>query len=379
MAETAEARDWLGGEVGEPPKGLTDKLRKILLRGFQEGKWTLDEVPGEDEVDTKDLEELWKAILVDSAALDGSVKLGAADEVRFRQWLRGHLDLKDGSEDGGASNVAVSEKERQDLDAQGMSDPRIMRHVDLGMLLGRVGSKEGIRNGRYRGIPNQMDDAKLAFKQRHSTIRDVLAECKRTKSTARMERFITTLAADMVESGDPEIEKQAARVLQWWQAICRNLMGRWQAILAYIEEYLDFYRGRGLPVIYDAVIGQRAMFSEELEPQALSTLGMKTGGSSTASGSSSGQSSIAPSDSVSQLGGSRPNREVLDVVEAQALQMKELMDSLRGVRDTVGDLSRRMSSIQGDDSQMKCLKCGEKGHRAANCPTKRKNQEKTEE
>ena len=342
MTEAAEARDWLGGELGEPPKGLSEKLKKMLFKGFQEGSWSLDDLPGDEAVDVKEQEELWSAILTDSAQYDNTVKLGAADKVRFMQWFRGNFDLKEEALDVDGTSSSISDKEQKDLDAQGMSEPRVMRHLDLGMLLGRVGSKEGIKNGRYRGIPNQMDDAKLAFKQRHSTIRDVLSECRSTHSLARLERFVTTLASDMVESGDPEIERQAARVLQWYQAIVRNLMGRGPAIISYVEEYLDFYRGRGLPVIYDAVIGQRAMFGDGVPGTMFAQNDSSKSVASTVSGSMSSLSSLGPSDSVSQAGN---GRAVTDLVEAQGMQMKELMEALKSVRDTVGDLNRRVAHL----------------------------------
>ena len=121
--------------------------------------------------------------------------------------------------------------------------------------------------------------------------------------------------------------------------------------------------------VYDAVIGQRAMFGDGVPGTMFAKNDSSKSVASTVSGSMSSLSSLGPSDSVSQAGN---GRAVTDLVEAQGMQMKELMEALKSVRDTVGDLNRRVSSYQGDDTKMRCLKCGEMGHRAKDCPTKKK-------
>ena len=90
MATLAAAKEWLGGEHGEPARALPEALQEVLEKGFKEGIWTMDDTPGEDE-DVAEQWELWIAVFEDSAKEKG-VTLGKSDFVRFKRWFYAHFE-----------------------------------------------------------------------------------------------------------------------------------------------------------------------------------------------------------------------------------------------------------------------------------------------
>ena len=86
-ADEARAREWLGGE--HDGQTLPDAIQKMLLVGFREDVWTMEDVPSlDEEMSTARRDKnkaLWKCALSDSAALAKMEKL-ATHWIRFEMW-----------------------------------------------------------------------------------------------------------------------------------------------------------------------------------------------------------------------------------------------------------------------------------------------------
>ena len=363
VVDESAAVAWLGGERGSPKRGLPPKLQELLLAGFKSGHWTEDEMYDGTSGDAKQAREVWMAIAADVAA-EQKKPLLSANLVRLGQWLDAlFIHAKD------ETSYVPSAAEKKDLDAQDMGEGIELRRLELGMHVGRAPNTAGTDGGVYRGVPNSMAESKLAFKQNHETLDKVVARCRQEGALTLLDRFLTNLASDLSASDVPSDKIQSARVLMWWSEAKRNLSGATAAILTYVDEYRATYRGRGLPVEYDTTIGQRAMNIGMAVPFGSGGFEARTtgGGSSTTSGS---QLSF-PSQSASELAQSA----------AAAEQMKEVTSALRSMQSSISSLSSKVERMEGwkSDAHITCSKCSQVGHRAKNCPDKRKNKKAKEE
>ena len=236
---------------------LSKPLQEILLAGFDAGHWTDADIPSK-EASYKVASKLWPSILKDSAK-EASKDISESNAVRFLSWIEANFtDM----EDEATSKHIPSKRMQDDMDAQGITGARCLLHLELAHFLGRASPDSAIRGGSYGGVANEMDGAKLAIKQRRPTIENALQMSRDRASLRPLDTFYGQLSMDLSKSEDAEIKALASRVLQFWQAAQRNLMSRVGPVIQYIEDYRADYRGRGLPVIYDPEIGNRAMWAE---------------------------------------------------------------------------------------------------------------------
>ena len=377
--DESHAAAWLAAGHGEPAKLLNAKTQGILLDGFKAGDWTKDDVM-QDETSKDDAKTLWGAILKDCAK-NQKTDIGQADIIRLNQWIDA-MQLG-GTEDEPVDVSSTSKKyipsaaEQKDLDAQGMKEPLELRKLELSIFLGRAVSIPMIKNGVYKEVPNPMDGARLAFKQNMATIVDVLKECRKAESVNPLDNFIQALADDLAASDSESDRMQSARVHAWWNRTQRNLMHVPGAILQYVEDYRVRYRGRGLVEDYDQVLGQRAWHEA-------SAAGMHGAAASTKSLASlpkgalgsTGGSTVAGSTISSALGSSASGSSGNET--AMIEQMKELMTTVRGLSSNLNSLTSKVHNLSSDknDATITCSKCHEKGHRSANCPHKKKGDDK---
>ena len=359
MMSEEDAAKWLAGGHGEPPKALAKRVQELLLKGYKAGYWTEDDMMDGTNMPSSAAKDLWVGIAKDSATAEKTT-FGHADSVRLQIWVDAHYEGAD--ETDSWDGYVPSEAEQKDLDAQQMTSGKHLRRLELALYLFRASTDAGIADGVYRGIPNVMKDAKLAIKQQHQTFDIVLKECLKTGALARMERSMMELVDDLAKSEDSMDQKQSAKVSRWWSEAKRNMADKPRALLLYIDEYRSHYRGRGLPVDYDPTLGQRAWHQAE----GSITWKMDPGASrSTTESVVSGYSSLGSSASMAQS-------------SASDEQLKEVMAAMKGLTSTVQSLASQVGvlkdSVADDsrDSKMRCSKCGELGHRAKNCPLKKK-------
>ena len=249
--------------------------------------------------------------------------------------------------------------------------------------LGRASPDSAIRGGSYGGVANEMDGAKLAIKQRRPTIENALQMSRDRASLRPLDTFYGQLSMDLSKSEDAEIKALASRVLQFWQAAQRNLMSRVGPVIQYIEDYRTDYRGRGLPVIYDPEIGNRAMWAESTGIGGSGFIGGGTplselggalsgardkGDAASVSGSSMSSQALSMAGTLKEVQSAQAaQRERQDLFEKQ---MAELMEGVKAIQRSVGQ-------IQSDKNFYRdatCNICKKKGHIAKDCTEKKKEE-----
>ena len=378
--ETAVA-SLLGGERGVPKRALDTRMAEILIEGAKASVWTMDELTSllSSKGNCKDDTELWLSYFTDSVSSAvpraAGEKERVSDRVRLKQWI---TSIYGTAEDGTISTpAAVTEREKSDLVAQGLSKTIELRHFELALYTGRVGSNAGVKGGEYKGRPNMMDEGKLAVKHNFPTIDTAFKACKESGNLLALDRFFATLTADLSQQDDDCFGRMATRVLQWWSEAQRNLaMVGAMAVLFYVEEYRTFYVGRGIPKLYDGEIGQRALLSAMPMMGAPPKVPM---GGLGGGGGSSGASSISPSDSASKSG----NTDLSPVLD----QMGEMLTAVKSMQGSLGSMNGRLIALERagggspkKDGEFACYKCGSPEHKASDCPfTKEEAKAKKEE
>ena len=259
QGDDAAAREWLGGNHGG--FDLSTQLTDVLLAGFNRDPdpvWTMDDVPVLGDVRTSSaLVRLWRSFLLESEA-EAGVALADSRRLRFELWLTALIG-KD--EDGTIVKYVPEEQEKKDLAAQGMSDHRQLRRLELSLHLCRaVGDKE-IENGEYGVPPNNMVGGKNAVKALITTFDKVLDAAVKAKDVTAVENhIINTTGVLSGRTGNAWDRANATVINTWWMETTRTVKDE-TARLKYIVEYRKYYMGRGFPVNYDPRIGQGALNS----------------------------------------------------------------------------------------------------------------------
>ena len=361
------AAEWLGGECGG--KVLAPELQEILLKGYEDNEWTKDELPM-DGTNVKDAQEIWEAALLGSAHAHGTVRVKPIYKVSLGQWIAAQCSS---TEDDGTSSKPSSKAEKDDLAAQGMKRPIELKRLELSAFLGRTVSESETAKGSYRGMPQSMEGGKLAVKFQHPTLDTRIKMCRESGTLNVLDAHYTNLAAEMTDCGEPETERQSTRVLQFWSLTQRNMMGEVEATLNYIDEFRTYYRGRGFPVLYDSEIGQRAMWAATRKGHGKPTANplsiMSALGSSVGSGSGASSLVSLGSDHMSSVSQRGPGSS----------EIKNLSEKMESLSDIVTILAEKVGQIKiktFDVNELTCPVCGEKGHRARDCPEKLKNKKK---
>ena len=146
------------------------------------------------------------------------------------------------------------------------------------------------------------------------------------------------LIRDYAHNGDV---KQSVLLSQWLSEVSSGFKGDDEAMIHYLRAYRRLYAGRGLPMMWDERMAVRARNET--------------------------RAAAGPSMSKADV-----EKMVASSLAAQASQMKSQIDQLKSQ-------SRQQVRVpkQGDESaeakakrlaKMKCFKCGNKGHIAADCP-----------
>ena len=147
------------------------------------------------------------------------------------------------------------------------------------------------------------------------------------------------------------------------------------AVLFYFEEYLRVYRGRGLPVLYDAEIASRSQGKGKGGPiKPLMSAGAEDQKSQD-SQQPKDDASKALSDQMAEL--LKAQSQIASSVSSMAGQVSKLQSEVAAVK------AARAANSNGGGSgqpfipfmQRTCHHCGEKGHVIAECPHKKQKKE----
>ena len=197
MAAAFDAAAWLGG-VHEDPElpgqsvQLRPKIVEILEKGFADGIFDKDYVTRLAGTGlTEKAEKDWQAFYVDAAKALKPSQL-ESHKRRLVEWLAVQYPSKDdgtAGKDGKTPPEPVSEAEKADIDAQGLSGSGELRSLELCTFLGRPVSHAELDGGKYEGDVMLFKIAKEATKRGDQTLRKVIEECKKT-SNAQGQRVL---------------------------------------------------------------------------------------------------------------------------------------------------------------------------------------------
>ena len=342
--EVEAAKEWLGGEVGSG-RVLRADLQEIMVSGFEHDPqiWTMDDVKALDETSSGEWAEakaLWMAFLEDSAEVDASHELNKSMRVLFGQWLTKRAATT--TEDGTGDVYIPSSQEKADLEAQGMTEPSQLRYFELAMHIGRLGGEKEIAGGEYGIWPSPMVGAAKAYKIGAPTLQTLLKQGYKEKSDALVAKHLQKVAKAMGASNEPFYQRLSSNVYRFWMRACENISDP-VARLCYVEDMrYGAYVGRGLPVLYDPEVGQRAM-SKAAQLAAPKIEDIK-----------SNEKSQAMEKSIQEL----------------SKGQESIAKSLSSI---AGELAKLKAKGNDDKDHDNCFKCGKPGHKAKFCPNNSKD------
>ena len=239
--------------------------------------------------------------------------------------------------------------------------------LDQSLFLGRPAGKGDMVDAEYGMPPSKSKGGKDAVKYGAETFATEVKAAKKQQNAQLLKTFVLQASNSLLASDHPFASKASSRIMQWFMR-AEKAMSKWgdMAVVHYAEEYTRFYRGRGLPEMYDAEI-------------ASSCQGMMNG-----PGSSGGREQQAGKGRLQQDAGS----ESVAISE----QLAELLKAQAAMVQTVTACTSQLSSLQSEVAKVKnsvkegggpggafvnlstrtCHNCGEKGHLAADCPKPKK-------
>ena len=233
----------------------------------------------------------------------------------------------------------------EDTAAQNLIGAQIVQ-LSLALELGTVPVMADVLGKvRYGSDPKVSEEVKRHRKAGCTTRQSVLDGPNPLRELAS---FFTQLVREYGEEGGIQ---QASLLTAWWaetQGICTTD----RMLVAYLKEYFRKYAGRGLPTKVDILLVTRVSGSQfDVGPMAEALKEAK-------------EAAKAAKTEVASL---------KSEVGSMKAEMARLKTSFSGLRTQGGP-----PATGNKDKNMVCHICGEKGHRAANCPTKEKGGPKAE-
>ena len=365
--DTAEA--WLKGVTVIDAREIRcpAKVVEVLLLSFKDAGWDESDVPPSSSPLSKRDEGVWLDVL-DEAATAQSETVTKADRTRFVRWLASREE-----EDVDDASYRPSSECRNDMAGQGALAYTDLLFLDASRHLGRPAGKGDLVGAEYGVPPSQCKGGKDAVKYKAETFTTELDKARQQKEVGHLHSFVMGACGALNRSEHRFATKAASLIMEWFMRGCAA-MEAWGAlaVLYYFEEYLRVYRGRGLPVLYDAEIASR---SQGRGKQGSAPKSFVSGfdGRMGQDASSQDDSSRALSEQMAEL--LKAQTQIASSVSSMSGQVSRLQSEVAAVKSAQAAPGAPSGSGFVPFMQRACHHCGEKGHVIADCP-ERKEKEK---
>ena len=364
MAEWTEeeCEEWLLGEkkAGSRTIVCPADVKDILLDGFKDDVWDEGDVPSESSPLTARDEKVMLEIL-DACAEKLTKAVGKPDRMRFVRWLAARED--EDVDDGAVQKYKPSAECKADMEKQGARSYGDLLFLDQSLYLGRPAGKGDLVDAEYGSPPSKSKGGKDAVKYKAETFATELAAAKKQNSTHQFQAFVMATSTSLSASDHPFASVASTRIMQWFMK-GKRAMQAWGPLaeLAYFEEYVRTWRGRGIPLLYDSEIASHAQ----------------------GVGAAGGEGPSVDRREGPKQKGRQQSEDASSDFAAMASQMSELVKAQAAMSQSVGTLGGQVSNLMSEVSNIKsgggmggggafvpfnqrtCNNCGETGHIAAN-------------
>ena len=327
--EVAAAEEWLGGVRGG--RSLMPLIKEALLHAFEEELWTMDDTSSPEDVSVEVL-AVWETIFEAMATWEGEgegedaavmADLRGTNAARFKLWIKSRdvMDDPPSKEEARKRSRALSEQCIKDMLDQGAHGN--FEHFAWGctsFFLGRPAGETETADFEHGQPVGAMKVGLHAAKYKRPTWNTEVEKAVNEHSLARLESFFSVWAVKMNQSRHPYGAVFTGVALQWWNQTKRAHGSNVRALLAYVQEYMRMYEGRGFPLEFDMLLMQVAA-AEDIRKQ--------TPGAGGASGGGGGSEAVA--------------------VKEQVSEMVKLCQSLK---DTVGSLKESVNSMKSSQERL---------------------------
>ena len=309
--------------------------------------------------------KMWLFAAADEPDSDGSVVDVSKDGATTVAKATTPASSKSGGSkeaDDGLSGAFLS-----DMKEQGMSSPNQLAYVSASLFLGKHASRKecaGLNAGETAGISDVI--RKAAKMPGAKTLTDTLKESMESRSKAPLDTFINRLTDSLSNAGDDHAEYAAqasSKIRSFYNRVC-EVVDDELAVPLYFEDLVQFsHVGRGIPKQVDLELVRIA------EKRACGIRNPKQKGKAREDPDQSAMLSqmeemlaaLGKFEGLEQRLGSKLNTSVTRIdtrLDAMERKVKTVADA------SAAEVERRRKA----DQFIECTKCGQKGHRASECP-----------
>ena len=352
-----------------------------VVTSFQDGKGS--------SAAKDDILALWDLVFNDC---DGHENLTIADKQRYKMWIFSAADeadedgsMVDVSKDGATTTVKEAAKASiksaggkeaddgmhgafmNDMKEQGMSSPRQLAYVSASLFLGKHASRKecaGLNAGETAGISDVI--RKAAKMPGAKTLTDTLKDSVESRSRLPLDTFINRLTDSLSNAGDDHAcyaAQASSKIRSFYNRVC-EVVDDELAVPLYFEDLVQFsHVGRGIPKQVDLElvrIAEKRAYGMR-NPKQKAKAREDPDQSSMMSQMEEMLSALGKFEGLEQRLGSKLNTSISRIdtrLDAMERKVKTVADA------SAAEVERRRKA----DQFIECTKCGQKGHRASECP-----------
>ena len=304
MDEEFDAAEWLGEKHGG--KVLLLGMQEALVKAYMQELWGEQDLPSKKDVMSDADVQTWIELMDDGRKLLGLPPSLGSEYKRLIAWLKAQgkepvdvvdvttsslptspppeaeTDAKESDKksqpksqvakifkqwdaDAGFEGMSAEEAAfvigdamAKEMDTQGATRPLDLAFLEYALRTGRLPTATEMKGYSYGGSAFSMVGfAKLTKLASGGMLSKKMEAARAGDSLAVLDTYFSQLAQIMSGSkARPFAQTAASRIIHMWIEVKRTLPDP-QAVLAYLQEMLDLYEGRGMPLVIDSVVAMR--------------------------------------------------------------------------------------------------------------------------